>query len=111
MSRSADKDLASDYPLQQNLYRISVRVDSIGKSYDRVISIEPQISKKAVRKQLDRAARDFAYDVTMKNKIKSPEKDLTVKVEKFDDEQAREYILQKETQRSNERKHQRAYGD
>lgn len=50
------------------IFQNSVKVDSIGKSYERAISVEPQISKKAVHKQLDRAARGFAYDVTMKTR-------------------------------------------
>ena len=94
LCRPVDKDLATDYLLEGKVYRISVKVASSGRTYDRTLVLEPQVTKKNTLKQLDKAAKEFAYKVCVRERIESPEKELTVSVDQLHREQAREHLKQ-----------------
>ncbi len=78
------------------MYRISVKVAFSGRTYDRPLVLEPQVSKKNALKQLDKAAKEFAYKVCVRERIESPEKELTVSVDQLHREQAQEHLKQLE---------------
>ena len=78
--------------MERKVYRISVKVASSDRTYD----IEPQVSKKNALKQLDKAAKELAYKVCMRERIESPEKELTVSVDQLHREQAQEHLKQLE---------------
>jgi Ti-type conjugative transfer relaxase TraA len=96
LGRSGDKDLAVDYPLKHKVYRISVTVQNTGKQFQKTVALAPQASEQIAAKQLDRAAREFAYKVCERQKLIAPEKELTIKVERLGHEQAVAYLMKKE---------------
>lgn len=106
LCRPADKDVAADYPLERKVYRISAKVASSGRTYVRTLVLEPQISEKNALKQLDRAAKDLAYKVCLRERIESPEKELTVSVDQMNHEQAQEHLKQMERAQQKGRGHE-----
>lgn len=84
LSRSADKDLAADYPMDSKAYRITVKLRDNSVPVDKYVVVEPQINKDAEKKELNRKAWGFAKQRANKAGLKADDmKNITIKLEQI----------------------------
>ena len=83
LGRSADKDLATDYPLDRRAYRITVSTPD-GKTHTKRVFLNPDINKERLKNRIGRIAREFAAEVAGRSKLsESQARAMGIKVERI----------------------------
>ena len=83
LGRSADKDLATDYPLDRQVYRIVVSTPD-GKTHTKRVFLKPDVNQERLKKRIGGIAREFAAKVAGRLKLtESQAQAMEIKVERL----------------------------
>jgi ATP-dependent exoDNAse (exonuclease V) alpha subunit len=84
LSRSADKDLAADYPMDAKAYKITVQLREGSWPSQKYVRIEPHINKESEKQELTRQARAFAQQQALQMRLTAEEmKHISIKVKQI----------------------------
>ena len=91
LTRSADKDLAADYPVESQAYQITVQPLE-GRAYTKFIVMKPEINQERLKKRISRMAHDFAAKAAGRLRLSEAQaKQMTIKVDQVPMEQYRQF--------------------
>jgi len=91
LGRSADKDLATDYPLERQAYRIVVSTQG-GKAHTKRVFLKPDVNQERLKKRIGGIAREFAARIVGRQKLtESQAQAMEIKVERLPMDQYRQH--------------------
>ena len=90
MTRSADKDLAADYPLERQAYRITVQAPG-DKVYTRTVQVKPEANQDLIKQRIRRIAHEFGAEIAGRLRLNEAQaREMTIKVDQIPMEQYRQ---------------------